>query len=189
MRVSLAVLVATLLPAVTFAKVPDPRFSIADPIVFGDTQGTRTYRVELRDVSNAPLSGEEVVLDFSATNVHLDPVQEAGTTVDCAARTLSRLSSNAGVAEFHPRFGGGCTGADVLVSAEGMWLRHVPSRSADLDGLDACTGMNDLSIFAEVYEQDAPGMDLDGSGGRIGLGDFSILTGAFVSGIKGSYCP
>ena len=184
-----AVFVLILLPAVAFAKVPDPRFSIADPVVYGDTQGTRTYRVQLRDVSNAPLSGEEVVLDFSATNVRLDPVQEAGTTVDCTARTLARLSTGAGVAEFHPRFGGGCAGADVMVSGEGMVLRHVPSRSADLDGLDACTSLNDLSIFSEAYALQDPAMDLDGSGGRIGLGDFSILASAFLSGVKGSYCP
>ena len=78
----LAAIAALFLPAVAFAKVPDPRFSSTDPIVYGDTEGTRTYQVHLRDVSNAPLSGEEVVLDFSATNIHLDAVQEPGTTVD-----------------------------------------------------------------------------------------------------------
>lgn len=43
-----------LLPAVAFAKIPDPRFSTVDPVLYGDTQGTRTFRVVIRDVSNAP---------------------------------------------------------------------------------------------------------------------------------------
>lgn len=102
------------------------------------------------------------------------------------------MSLGSGVAEFHPRFGGGCANADVVISGEGMVLRHVPARSADLDGLDGCTDLNDLSLFARAYGQEASqnaGMDLDGTGGTIGLGDFSILVRAFASGAKGSYCP
>jgi len=185
---------AALLPGAALAKV-DPRMSSVDPVVFGDTGDTRAFRVQLRGVDNAPSAGI-VTLDFSGSPVRLEATQEAGTTVNCAAHTLSRPAGafgqpDYGRAEFHPRFGGGCPGADVVVLGDGLVLAHVPARSTDLDGIGG-TDLHDLALFSGAFLREAAGhpeMDFDDSGGTLGLGDLVLLTRAFLAGSGGSYCP
>jgi len=193
-RLFVLIAFAALLPNPAFAKV-DPRFSLVDPVVFDDPDGARTFRVQLRTVDNAPDYGT-VVLDFSASPVRLETTQEAGTTVDCVARTLSRQTgqfghADYGRAEFHPRFGGSCATASVVVRGDGIELAHVPARSTDLDGMQG-TDLHDLTLFSGAFLRDAAGhpeMDFDGSGGALGLGDLVLLTRVFLAGSGGSYCP
>jgi hypothetical protein len=171
-------------PAV--AKVPDPRFSQCDAVL----DDGRAFLVAPRDVSNAPLSFEEVTLDFSASPVRLYAEQESGTTVDCVRRTLTRYTTIQGVATFHPRFAIGCADASVLVMVNGVWLRHVPARSTDLDG-DGTVGVNDVAVFANAFREGSvrPELDFDGSGGAPGLGDFTRIVQGFLAAAKASYCP
>lgn len=179
------------LPALSAAKV-DPRFSSVDAVVFGDVDGTRTFRVQLRTVDNAPDQGI-VTLDFSGTSVRLETTQEAGTTVDCVARTLSRETPTQGqpgygLAVFHPRFGG--ASGTVRVTGDGIRLADVPARSTDVDG-DATVGLRDVATFAGPFLDGTPHpeLDFDGSGERVGLGDFALLVQGFLGGAKASYCP
>jgi hypothetical protein len=188
----IAVLLLAMCARPAGAKV-DPHFSHVDPVVLGDAAGSYAYRVEFRDVSNAPQIHELAILDFSQTTVRLSPVQEAGVTVDCAARTLSRLTDGTGVAIFHPRFGGSCNSGSVVVNFRDTWsIAWVPARSTDLDALDGCTGLGDLILFAQPFLGGDAGhaeMDFDGSGGAPGLGDFVMLSKDLLGGIKMEYCP
>jgi hypothetical protein len=186
----LAALTALLLPGFASAKVPDPRFSTIDPILYGSPAGDRAYRVVIRDVSNAPIQFRVVTLDFSGSSLRLYTTGEAGTTLNAADKTLSRFSAPDGSAVFHARFGGACNAADVLVQAEGVWLGHVPARSTDIDAANGGVELGDLSRFAAAYQGlDHPELDFDGSGGAIGLGDFAIIARDYASGVKGEYCP
>jgi hypothetical protein len=186
----LAVLTALLVPAFAAAKVPDPRFSSIDPILFGSPGGDRAYRVDVRDVSNAPISFRVVTLDFSGTSLRLYTTAEEGTTLNAANRTLSRFSGVDGSAVFHARFGGACNAADVLVEAEGVRLGQVPARSTDIDAANGCVDLADLTRFAGAYQgAGRPELDFDGSGGVIGLADFAIFARDLVAGVKGEYCP
>jgi len=186
----LAALTGLLLPAFASAKVPDPRFSTIDPILFGSPAGSREYRVVVRGVSNEPISFRVVTLDFSGASLRLYTTAEEGTTLNAANKSLSRFSAPDGSAVFHPRFGGACNATDVLVEAEGVVLRHVPARSTDIDAANGCVDIGDFGRFAEGYLKPGhPELDFDGSGGAIGLGDFAIFGRDLVSGVKGEYCP
>ena len=186
----LAALTALLLPAFASAKVPDPRFSTIDRIVFGSPSGSHAYRVVVRGVSNEPIMFRVVTLDFSGTSLRLYTTAEEGTTLNAANRTLSRFSAPDGSAVFHPRFGGACNQADVLVQAEGVVLGHVPARSTDIDAANGCVDIADFGRFAGAYLQAGhPELDFDGSGGMIDLGDFAIFGRDLESGVKGEYCP
>jgi hypothetical protein len=190
--VAFAFLAVFALPSLAFAKPADPRFSTADPVVFGDPDGGRAYRFTARDIANAPLVGQVVTLDFSGSPAHLYAEQEPGTTVNCASRTLSRFTGHDGVALFHPRFGGGCASASVVLSSDGIIERQLPARSTDLNGVGGCVDLADLSSFSGAFLHEPsthPELDFDGSGGAIGLGDLVILAGDFLQGAKGNYCP
>jgi len=189
-RAVLAALAALLLPAFASAKVPDPRFSTIEPIVFGSPAGARTYRVTVRGVSNDPLNFCPVTLDFSGSSLRLYTTAEEGTTLNAPSKTLSRFTGQDGTVVFHPRFGGACSGAEVLVQADGVWLGHVSARSTDIDAANGCVDLADLTRFAEAYQGlGHPELDFDGSGGAVGLGDFSLFVRDFDSGVKGEYCP
>jgi hypothetical protein len=191
---AIAVIPATLavLSSPALAKFPDPSFSEVDPVVVGDAAGSSAFRVVFRDVSNAPLYSELATLDFSQSSVRLYAVQEPGVIVDCAARTLSRVTDHDGVAVFHPRFGGSCGSKSVQILGRGViTIAMVPARSTDMDGIDGCTGLGDFGMFAERFLSSLPHpeADFDNSGGPLGLGDFSIFSRDLLSGVKGSYCP
>jgi len=190
-RAVLTALFTVLAVASASAKVPDLRFSTFDPVLYGDPQGSRAYHMVVRDVANAPISGHVATLDLSGTSLRLYDVQEAGTTANCALRTLSRFTDAAGVATFHVRFGGSCS-ASVLVTSEGVPLGSVPARSTDIDGVDGCVGLGDLGLFSRAFldgSADHPELDFDGSGGRVGLGDLVLFGKDLLDGTKGSYCP
>jgi len=181
---------AAVLPRPAISKV-DPRMSVVDPVVCVD----RSYQVQLRGVDNAPSAGI-IVLDFSGTSVRLAATQEAGTTVDCAARTLSRVAGAFGTpdygrATFHPRFGGTSINAAVVVSGDGIMIAAVRARSTDLDAANG-TDLHDLVLFSDAFLHEPsahPEMDFDGTDGSATLGDLVVLARAFLTGTKGPYCP
>jgi hypothetical protein len=192
-RIAFAALVAALfLPAVASAKVPDPRFSTVDPILYGSPSGDRAYKVVIRDVGYAPIQGRVVILDFSGSSLRLYTTPEAGTTINAANKTIARFSGPDGSAVFHPRFGGACNTADVMVQAEGVVLTFVPARSTDIDAAHGCVDLQDFVRFAGPYlASDAAHaeLDFDGSGGAPALGDFVIFARDLLAGTKGEYCP
>jgi hypothetical protein len=96
------------------------------------------------------------------------------------------------MATFFPRFGGSDNRAIVRITSSGVPLGFVPAISTDLDGADGQTGLTDLDLFAGLllHEPNAhPEADFDQSGGSLGLGDFVIFSGEFLTGSQGAYCP
>ena len=96
LRAVLAAVAALMIPAIASAKVPDPRFSTIDPILYGSPAGARTYRVVVRGVSNDPLNFCPVTLDFSGSSLRLYTTAEVGTTLNAASKTVSRFTAQDG---------------------------------------------------------------------------------------------
>jgi hypothetical protein len=176
--------------------VPDPRFSTADAVVVGNPSGTAIggapagFDVLVRDVNNAPLAGRTVWLDFSATPMKVFNAQNAGTTLNCAAKTISRVTNAGGAVNFASRIGKFDNGNNVNVIADGIPLVLVKGRSTDIDGTDGTAGLGDFTIFANNYlyagAAQETDFDLDGS---TGLNDFSIFAAEFLGQVTGTYCP
>jgi hypothetical protein len=207
-----AVLCLTLVATTAHAKPADPRFSRVSTLVLGTSSGaglpscmtggwssapeTRVdgFYVEAREVNNGPLWYEPVTLDFSRTTLRLLADDTPGTTVDCVARTITRLTGQDGIAVFQPRFCGHSAGRDVIVSVDGVWLRELPARSTDVDG-DGTTGLLDFArVAANVLAGSAdPATDFDpcaaGSEGRTTLADLALFARELVREARGTACP
>ncbi len=177
--------------------VPDTRNFTLDAVVVGNTSGTPMggnpagFDAVVRDVFNVPVSGHALILDFSATSIRLIAVQNSGTTLNCAARTVSRLSDAAGAVNIAARFGGFDNTDAVEVSMDGVVLGRVKARSTDLDGLDGRTGLGDFAIFGDNFlnQQGAQETDYDLSG-TTSLGDFALFAAEFLrEPPHPDYCP
>ncbi len=176
--------------------VPDNRFSTCDPVVVGNPSGTAIggvpagFDVGVRDVNNAPMPGSIVTLDFSATTIRISSLQASGTTVDCAARTLSRVTNAAGNVNFAPRLGGWeNTNAIVVLIKNGTEHFTVKGRSTDLDG-DGRTQLGDLLYFSANFlaQPSAQETDFD-LNGSTALGDYLIFAAEFLGNATNPYCP
>ena len=182
--------------SVASAGVPDPRFSTIDPVAVGTNSGAATaqvsgtpgYDVIVRDVSNAPLAGVTVTLNYSTSAMKVYQTQNAGTTVNCPAKSISRVTNGSGQVTFGPRTGKFNNANTVEVSANGVVLGNVKGRSTDIDGLGGQTALGDLSLFAGVYGAVNQETDFDVSGGVTALGDFSIFAAEYA-GVILTYCP
>lgn len=179
--------------SVASAGVPDPRFSTTDLVVVGNASGNAIgggYDVVVRDVNNAALAGQTVVLDFSATPMKVFTTQNAGTTVNCVAKTISRVTNASGAVNFAARVARFDNTNGVEVSAAGVVLATVKGRSTDIDGADGTTGLGDFAIFGNNFQNNPAAQetdfDLDGS---TGLGDFASFGAEFQNGTVGTYCP
>lgn len=182
--------------SVASAGVPDPRFSTIDAVVVGNASGTPIggspagYDVTVRDVSNAPLSGVTVTLNFSTSAMKVFSTQNAGTTVNCAAKSISRVTNGAGQVNFGSRVGKYNNANTVEVSANGVVLGNVKGRSTDIDGSDGKTGLGDFVLFSgnflSVPSAQETDFDLNGS---TGLGDFVLFSAEFLTGPTLAYCP
>lgn len=202
-------LALTLAPGASDAKTPDGRFSTFPEVLVGTPAGsllpscgapegqlperTAAFRIVLHDISNAPLWFVPVTLDLSQTPCRLYADDRPGTTVNCAARTIVRLTDSHGVVEFAPRFSGGCAEALVMVSANGVPLRAIPARSTDLDG-DAQTGLGDFWSVARNFLNGGhdSATDFDpcaGAAGTTSLADFAVFNGVMLRGGSGAACP
>jgi hypothetical protein len=185
-----------LVASVASAGVPDNRFSTSDAVVVGNASGTAIggspagFDVVVKDVNSAPLAGRTVTLDFSATPMKVYNAQNAGTTINCAAKTISRVTNASGAVNFASRVGKFDNGNNVDVIADGVPLFVVKGRSTDIDGTDGTTGLGDFAIFGNNFLNNALAQetDFDLSGGTA-LGDFAIFGAQFLSGAVGTYCP
>ncbi len=195
-------LIALTIPGTARAQgVPDNRFSFCDPILVGNTSGTPIggtppsapgFDVSVKDVNNAPVPGSVVKLDFSATTIRLSAVQTPGTTLDCAARTLSRVTNAAGTVIFVARLGGWVnTNAVSVIIKDGELLADVKARSTDIDGLDGRTALRDLVLFSANFLTNPAAQETDFDlNGNTGLGDYLRFTAEFLRfDPVQSYCP
>jgi hypothetical protein len=181
---------------VASAGVPDPRFSTIDAVVVGNVSGTPIggapagYDVTVRDVSNAPLAGVTVTLNFSTAAMKVISTQNAGTTVNCAAKSISRVTNGAGQVNFGARVGKFNNANTVEVSANGVVLGNVKGRSTDIDGSDAKTGLGDFVLFSANFLAVPSAQETDFDlNGTTGLGDFVIFSAEFLTGPTLAYCP
>jgi len=178
--------------SVASAGVPDPRFSSAEPIVVGDLSGNPIaggYDVVVRDVNNAPLAGRTVSLDFSATPMRVCNVQNAGTTFNCTAKTISRVTNASGAVNFAARIAKFDNSNNVEVAADGVVLATIKGRSVDIDGAGASSGavsLGDFVIFSANFNTAAQETDFD-QNGSTGLGDFVIFSAEFNT--TNTFCP
>ena len=187
---------ASLLALPADAAVPDPRFSTTDLIVVGSPLGIAIggappgFDVTVRDVHNVPLAGSTVELRLGAAGLKLYATQQSGTTINCAAGTISRVTNAAGAVNFVPRFGGWNDAYAVEVSADGVVLSLVKARSLDYDK-DGKVGIADFSAFSEDFLTQPATLrsDFDLSG-VVGIGDFSIFSEQFPGpGTVQPTCP
>lgn len=190
-------------PAPCRADVPNPPFSTFDPVLVGTASGTAVlrsgatipgFRVVVRDMFNMPIAGATVDLEFQdAPTVRGQGTQNPGTTVNCALRTMRKVTDASGTAIFAARFGGFDNANHVLVMADGVVLGSVRARSTDMAGDDGATGLADLALFSRAYVPtpcaSCPEADFDASGGPVGLNDFAILAREFLlNAPAGTYC-
>jgi len=182
--------------SVASAGVPDPRFSTIDPVVVGNVSGTAIggapagFDVTVRDVSNAPLAGVTVSLNFSTAAMKVFSAQNAGTTVNCAAKSISRVTNGAGQVNFASRIAKFNNANTVEVSANGVVLGNVKGRSTDIDGSDGKTGLGDFLYFSGKFLSVPTAQETDFDlNGNTGLGDFLIFSGEFLTGPTLTYCP
>lgn len=185
-----------LVASVASAGVPDNRFSTSDAVVVGNASGTAIggapagFDVTVKDVNNAPLPGRTVTLDFSATPMKVFSTQNAGTTLNCAAKTISRVTNASGAVNFASRVAKWDNANNVDVIADGVPLFVVRGRSTDLDGIDGRTGLGDFSIFSSNFLAAPAAQETDYDlNGTTGLGDFSVFSAEFLGGVIGTYCP
>jgi len=178
------------------ATVPDPRFSVIDNVVVGNATGTLMggvpagYDVSVRDVNNAPKAGSVVTLDFSATGMKVYSSQNAGTTVNCLAKAITRTADAVGHVNFGARVGGYTNAFLVVVIADGVILGNARARSTDIDGVDGRTGLGDLAHLANNLINNASAQETDFDlNGTTGLGDLSLFSTELLSPIGGTYCP
>jgi len=182
--------------SVASAGVPDPRFSTIDPAAVGTNTGTATpqaaatpgFDVIVRDVSNAPLAGVTVTLNYAVSGMKVYQTQNAGTTVNCPAKSISRVTNGAGQVTFGPRTGKFNNANTVEVSANGVVLGNVKGRSTDIDGIGGQTALGDFALFSSAFGTVNQQTDFDVSGGVTGLGDFGIFSTEFSGPIL-TYCP
>jgi hypothetical protein len=182
--------------SVASAGVPDPRFSTTDLVVVGNASGNAIgaappgFDVVVRDVNNAALPGRTVVLDFSATPMKVFTTQNAGTTVNCVAKTISRVTNASGAVNFASRVARFDNTNGVEVSADGVVLATVRGRSTDIDGNDGTTGLGDFAIFGNNFQNNPSAQETDyDQDGVTGLGYFAIFGIEFQNGTTGTYCP
>jgi hypothetical protein len=182
MQVSILIPFLVLIPGAASAGV---QFSTMDQVLVGSTLGIAInqvnsnepgFDVTRRDQVNAPVPGVNVTLHFAGTNLALYSSQNPGTTVDCAARTISRVTDAQGHVKFAAQFGRWNDANVVEVESEGESFGFVKARSPDYDG-DGRVGLPDLGEFTSDFFTNtaAPRSDFDLSGATA-LGDLSIFS-------------
>jgi len=191
------------LPALSDAGSPDPRWSVVEPLLVGCPSGNALpgcdrpmgsvagFQVLVMGAQVVPLAGRTVTLDFSATSMRLYGDTRPGTTVNCAAATVSRLTDVSGKVTFEPRVGGNAMDGTIVVIAEGITLAAVSGRSTDFDG-DGRTDLSDAALLGAHLlgaSLDAR-TDLDGctAGSPTSLADFAIFAEEFLRVIPDTHC-
>jgi hypothetical protein len=165
-------------------------------VVVGNTSGTAVggapagFDVTVRDVSNAPLAGVTVTLNFSTAAMKVFSTQNAGTTVNCPAKSISRVTNGAGQVNFAARVAKFNNANTVEVSANGVVLGNVRGRSTDIDGTDGRTGLGDFSLFSANLLTNPGAQETDYDlNGSTGLNDLALFSGELLTGPTLTYCP
>jgi len=214
--VSRALLTAILLSALSLgqairslASPPDPFNSEVPGLITlvargagGAADPLGIFTVVVRDFNNVPHQNREVVLDFShCSDIRLSADQgDPNVTVDCAGRSLRKVSDVNGEATFRvsgsaTNFGGtqGAIGPCLDVSAAGVFFKSVRVATLDQDGLSGVDS-EDLSLFLADYfsGQNFARSDYNGDGTLDG-NDLSLWLAAFFAGGSavsgGTACP
>lgn len=188
---ALLTLVVVVSPLTVDAAVPDPTKSRGDSILVGNSSGRdmgNAFHVTVRDVSNNPLPGKFVFFHFVGT-ARPCVQQEQGSTVDCGALTLTRISDGVGEVVFHARIAGFDDGNVAEVRMSGVLLKRIPVRSTDLDG-DGTTDLRDLNLFRQrfLFDHGAPETDFDLNGITNGF-DLDRMREEIVFPTHGTVCP
>lgn len=195
-RPPLFALLATALLALPAAAqdLPDPRFTTLDAIAVGSPLGVAIggsppgFDVTMRDVNNAPRPGVIVELRLGAAGLKLYANQAAGTTIDCLAGSISRVTNAQGAVNFAPRFGGWTDDNTVEVMGGGERIGMVKARSPDYDR-DGRVGLADFATFNEDFLTHPATLRSDFDlGGTIGLGDFVLFSQQFPTTAQ-PLCP
>jgi len=160
------------------------------------------FTVVVRDFNNVPHQNRDVLLDFShCSDIRLSAdQQDPNVTVDCAGRSLHKVSDANGEATFRvigfaTHLGGtqGTIGPCLEVSAAGVFFKTVRVAALDQNGLSGVDG-DDLSLFLADYfsGQAFARSDYDGNGALDG-NDLSLWLAAFFAGGSaaggGAACP
>jgi hypothetical protein len=122
-----ALLAASTMPA--HAGVPDPRNSTADTCLVISPAGNFPYKVTVRDESAAPVTGVQVVLDFTPA-VGMNLCDQSDPDHD---RRVVGTTDLTGSFTFYVR-GGGQSAGYVVVSAFAQTIALAHVRSTDLNG-------------------------------------------------------
>lgn len=127
------------------------------------TSPTGEFTVVLRDLANNPVPNGPVTIDFSGcgAEIRLAAQQLPGTVVNCAARTVTRITDAQGRATF--RVMGGSSGAPWIIgnacaAVRGpgndgttiVLLQTVQASVYELDGANGLTAA-DLSLFLQDF--------------------------------------
>jgi len=196
--------------SVASAGVPDPAFSTVGQVAVGTNSGVLTdepsdpngngFNVIVRDVTNAPLNGVLVTLNYTGSGLRLFASQDPGTTIGATGCTISRTTNIAGAVVFGPKSAKFNNGNVIQVSANGVVLGNVKGRSTDIDG-NGNVSVADFSQLSACYLNvvavcPAPRVELDfnNSPPLNGLGDISIMTaeilaGSAIGGPFHTFCP
>jgi hypothetical protein len=191
--------------SVASAGVPSPQQSSVEPVIVGNasgnplgapgsigTQAVPGFEVVVRDVNNSPLQNKNVVVDYSATSIKLHNSQSDGSTLNCAAKTVAKLTPANGTVVFATKFGSFSNTNAVEVSADGVVLALVKARSTDIDGVGATTALSDFALFSSAFAAVLPAQQVNfnlSPSDTPDLGDFAIFSAEFASAAVGTYCP
>jgi hypothetical protein len=148
-----------------------------------------------RDLANNPLSGVTAVLDLSAClDLELCADQlDADAIVNCAAKTVQKLTDANGQVTFTVLGGGNGSPATTLLNGGRIYgngqLILSPTISAfDLDGSGG-VGANDLSTWlGDFGSGQAYGRSDYDCSGTLGANDLSMWLGAYGSGTMAESC-
>lgn len=134
-RTVLPGLALILAPVIAGASPPYPPNCVVPPCINASPDGTFVTQILVRDVSNVPVAGATVTMDFSGCGTYLTCSPPCnGCTGNLSQHKISAITNAAGVANFDLRVGGVCPFETVAVSAEQFPLATVPFASLDQTG-------------------------------------------------------
>jgi len=207
---SLLILASAHIDVATAAGPISVQTSLVDPVLVGTSSGalvlvkpsaTPGFNVQVNDASNAGVPSTVSLYFANSPSIHFDANQNPGITMDCLGRLLSKPTDANGHVTFGARFGGYDNQSRVVVFADDgkgggpVFLRLIPARSVDIDGVGASTSLPDWSLFASAYVLAATvGCNAAGhqecdfdNDNCLGLHDFATFAGEFFSP-GGVYC-
>ena len=201
-RHSFSMLLALAAPSIALASPPSAANDTTPPCIslvgsYGSAPAPAgEFYVICRDLANNPMAGAVVVIDLSTcTDLFICADQlDPAATVDCAHKTVSKLTAADGSVHFNVL--GGSNGAGNAVTflnggriyKNGTLIQSPTVSAFDLDGASG-VGAGDLSAFLTDFGSGNPygRSDYDCSG-TVGAGDLSMWLTAFGTGTMAESC-